>query len=78
MYFNMCVHMQVVKIIHVHFYYMCMYLLHINSVLLYSANYFLGYKFHGFVKILILREIKFVDCKHNLAILLAVHSFLWK
>ena len=47
---------------------MYMYLLHINSVLSYSANYFLGYKFNGFVKILISREIKFVDCKHNLAI----------
>ena len=30
-------------------------------------KYFLGYKLRAFVKILILREINFADCKHNLA-----------
>ena len=30
-------------------------------------KYFEGYKFRGFVKILISRKINFVDHKHNLA-----------
>ena len=29
--------------------------------------FFVNYKFHRFVKILILQKIKFADCKHNLA-----------
>ena len=32
-----------------------------------QCKYFVGYKFCGFVKILISWKIKFADCKHNLA-----------
>ena len=40
-----------------------------------QRKYFVGYKFHVFAKILILRKINFTNYKHNLATTIGVLSF---
>ena len=39
-----------------------------TPLIIVQCIYFVGYKFPGFVKILISWKIKFADCKHNLAL----------